>query len=220
MAEINVQTRDKDANLETLREEGKIPAVFYGPKEDNTPIVVNEREFIRVWEEVGGSAIVDLKGVGEDKEVLIHDVAWHPVKGNPIHIDFYCIERGKLLTVTVPLNFIGEATVEKEGGIVVKVMNELEIEVKPRDIPQSIDVDISVLTELSSSITVADLHLPETIQPAVDATETVASVTQAQEEKVEEEDRDIADIEIEGEKADGEEGGETEGGEEKPADSE
>ncbi|MBL4644600.1 MAG: 50S ribosomal protein L25 [Candidatus Pacebacteria bacterium] len=215
MIELNVQARDKKEKLDGIREKGKIPAVFYGPKEDNTLITVNEREFIRVWEEAGGSAIVDLKGIGDDKEVLVHDVAWHPVKGTPIHVDFYCIERGKLLTVTVPLNFVGVAPVEKEGGIVVKVMHEIEVEVKPRDIPQSIDVDVTLLTALDSNITISDLNLPETIKPTSEVTENVVSVTQAQEEPEPEEEREITDIEIEGEEnKESEEGEKTESTEE------
>lgn len=217
MLELNIRTRESDENVDTLRQEGQVPAVFYGPKEENTPIVLNTREFVRVWEEAGGSTIIDLKGVGEDKEVLIHDVAWHPVKDTPMHADFYCIERGKKLTVSVPLEFVGEAPVEKKEGIVVKVMHEIEIEVQPRDIPHSIEVDLSLLTELDSSILVSDLHLPETIEPTAEASETVAAVTQAQEEPEEEEERDISDIEIEGESKDeeGEDGGETENEEEK-----
>ncbi len=206
MLELNVQTRKSSENVENLREEGQIPAVFYGPKEENTPITLNAREFVRVWEEAGGSTIIDLKGVGENKEVLIHDVEWHPVKDTPVHADFYCIERGKKLTVSVPLEFVGEAPVEKKEGIVVKVMHEIEIEVQPRDIPHSIEVDLSLLTELDSSILISDLHLPETIEPTAEATETVAAVTQAQEEpEEEEEERDISDIEIEGESKDEEE---------------
>lgn len=215
MTELNVVKRDAETKVATLREEGQVPAVFYGPKEENTPITLNEREFLQVWDEAGGSAIVDLKGVGEDKEVLIHDVEWHPVKGTPMHVDFYCIERGKKLTVSVPLEFVGEAPAEKEGGIVVKVMYELEIEVKPRDIPQKIEVDVSLLTGLDSSITIADLNLPETIEPTQEVTETVASITQAQEEPEEEEERDITDVEIEGESKEGGEAAEGEGGEEK-----
>jgi large subunit ribosomal protein L25 len=205
MIELNVAKRDVHTNVTTLREEGKVPAVFYGPKEKNTPIVLDAREFVRVWNEAGGSAIIDLTGVGEDKEVLINDVEWHPVTGYPMHIDFYCIERGKKLTVSVPLEFVGEAPAEKEGGIVVKVMHELEIEVKPRDIPQKIKVDITLLTGFDSSITIADLNLPETIEPTQETTETVAAVTQAHEEPEDEEDRDIADIEIEGERKGAEE---------------
>ena len=196
MTELNITTRESDVKASALREAGKMPAVFYGPKEENTPIVVDAAEFTRVWGEAGGSTIVDLKGVGDDKEVLIHDVDWDPVKETPLHADFYCIERGKTLTVTVPLTFVGEAPAEKEGGIVVKVMHELEIDVKPRDIPHDIQVDLAVLTGLESTITVADLNLPDTIQPTAEQAETVVSITQAQEE-VEEEARDISDVQIE-----------------------
>jgi len=196
MLELNIKARESSENLETLRKEGKLPGVFYGPKEASTPITLETREFMRVWNEAGGSAIVDLKGVGEDKEVLIHDVSWHPVKELPTHVDFYCIERGKKLTVSVPLVFVGEAPAEKLGGIVVKVMHELEIEVQPREIPHEITVDLSSLTDLDSNITVEDLKLPASIEPTADLTETIAAVTQAKEEE-EGETRDIADIEIE-----------------------
>lgn len=195
MLELKVRLRDTNENVELLRKKGVLPAVFYGPKETATPIALELRDFIRIWGQAGGSTIVTIQGVGDDKEVLIHEVTWHPVKDLPVHVDFYCIERGKKLTVTVPLEFVGEAPAEKLGGIVVKVMHELEIEVEPRNIPHDIKVDLATLIDLDSSITVADLHLPATIEPNVEPTETVASITQAKEEV--EEERDISDVEIE-----------------------
>ena len=141
--------------------------------------------------------------------MLIHDVAWHPVTGRPIHADFYAIERGKKLTVTVPLEFTGEAPAEKLGGIVVKVMHELEVEVLPRNIPKEIVVDLSVLTELTSTITVADLGLSDEIEPTADPHEAVAAVSEAKDEPIEEAERDISDVEIEGEEE--EEGDENKG---------
>jgi large subunit ribosomal protein L25 len=211
MISLEVERRDVKTNVDDLRKNGLVPAVFYGAQEESTPITVNAAAFLKVWDETGGSAIVDLvlkdgtKAGADNKEVLIQEVALHPVTGVPLHVDFYCIERGKKLTVSIPLNFIGEASVEKLGGIVVKVMHELEVEVHPRDIPQHIDVDLSMLTKMDSRITVADLALPQEIEPTDASTETVASVTEAHEEPVEEE-RDIADIEIEGEKKEGEDG--------------
>lgn len=205
MKELNITLRDKEKNTDTIRAEGMVPGVFYGPKEDNTPVAFNAGEFVRIWDEVGGSAIVSLKGVGEEKEVLIHDVTWHPVKGTPQHVDFYCIERGKKLTVSVPLVFINEAPAEKLGGIVVKVMHELEIEVRPKDIPHDITVDLSTLVDLESAITVADLNLPAEIEPTDEPTETVVSITQAKDEP--EEERTIDDIEIEGKGKEDEEDG-------------
>lgn len=199
MTTLTIASRDPRASVDALRAQGSTPAVFYGPKEAATPVAVDTRAFMQVWERVGGSAIVDLTGVGEDKEVLIHDVAWHPTKNVPVHIDFYCIERGKMLMVSVPFTFVGEAPAEKLGGIVTKVMHELEVEVRPRDIPQTIEVDMSVLTDLDSSLTVAELVLPEGVTPTAEPTDTVLSVTEAKEE-ADEEERSIDDVAITGEK--------------------
>ena len=172
----------KDAKMNALRAEGNIPAVFYGPQEEATAITLNAKDFEKTWKEAGESTIVVLSGVGEDKEALIKDVQWHPLTDLAIHVDFYAIERGKLLTVSVPLEFVGEAPAEKLGGNVNKVMHELELEVKPSEIPQSIDVDLTALTELSSTITVGDLTLPPSATPTFELTDAVASVSEAVEE--------------------------------------
>jgi len=198
--ELHVQPRDTSVHAQRIREQGNIPAVFYGRKEASTPISVSKSDFTRVWARAGGSAIVTLVGVGEDKDVLIQDVATNPVTDEPIHIDFYCVEVGKKVTVSVPLEFVGEAPAEKLGGIVTKALHEIEIEVDPRNIPQYIEVHLEALTDLDSSITIADLHLPDEYEITADPTETVASVVLPQEE--DEEERDISDIEIVGEKKD------------------
>ncbi len=200
--QLNVAPRDPKVSAQKLRDEGKLVGVFYGPKEEATPVTIDMPEFLRVWNDAGGSTIVDLVGIGDDKEVLIHEVDVHPVTEKPQHVDFYCIERGKKLTVSVPLVFTGTAPAEKQGGIVVKALHELEIEVRPRDIPHEIEVDLSTLTELDSSITVGDLRLGEGVEPTAEAEETVASITEAKDEPEEEEERDISDVEIEGEKPD------------------
>ena len=106
----------------------------------------------------------------------------HPVKDLPIHVDFYSIERGKTLTLYVPLEFVGEAPAEKKGGIVVRVMHEIEIETRPRNIPQHIEVDLSKLEDLDSIIAVKDLDLPEGVVALADHEEVVASVSAQQEE--------------------------------------
>jgi len=172
----------KDAKLNALRAEGNIPAVFYGPQEEATAMSLNTKDFDALWKEAGESTIIVLKGIGEDKEALIKDVQWHPITDEVMHVDFYAIERGKLLTVSVPLEFVGEAPAEKLGGNVNKVMHELELEVKPSEIPQHIDVDLTKLEDLSSTITVGDLTLPPSATPTFELTDAVASISEAVEE--------------------------------------
>ncbi len=179
---ITVNITARAGGVDTTREEGNVPAVFYGPQEDTMSISVNAKDFEKIWKDAGESTIVILKGLGEDKEALIKTVQWHPITDEAIHIDFYIIERGKKLTVSVPLEFVGEAPVEKLGGVVTKVMHELEIEVRPSELPQNIVVDLTKLVDLQSTITVADLDLPESATTTLESNDAIASVSEAVEE--------------------------------------
>lgn len=195
---INLKVKKRDISEKTPSE--SIPAVFYGPKEKSTSVMVDLKTFEAIWKQAGESSIISLEGVGEAKESLIHDVQVHPVSGSPIHVDFYVIERGKKLTVKVPLEFVGESLAVKNlGGTLVKALHELEIEVLPRDLPQYIEVDISVLNDFDSHISVADLSMPEGVTALFEPNESVASVSAPKEEEIEEgsSDIDMESIEVE-----------------------
>ena len=100
MLTLSVEKRDSKSKPEILRKNGKIPAVFYGPKEKSTSIVVPTIEFKKVWKQAGESAVIVLKDGTNEHEVLIYDVDVHPVSGEPRHADFYVIEKGKKVTVS------------------------------------------------------------------------------------------------------------------------
>jgi large subunit ribosomal protein L25 len=200
MLTIEFQNRDTKASPTALKKSGKIPAVFYGPKEKSTPILVKESEFKKVWKEAGESSIIVLKSGGEEHEALIHDVDTHPVTDVPRHVDFYVIEKGKKLEVSVPLEFVGvSAAVKDQGGTLVKVMHELAIEALPKDLPRDIQVDISLLTGLDSQILVKDLKLPAGVELKVEPEDVVAAISVAKDEP-EEVISDISAIEVVGAK--------------------
>ncbi len=180
--QIKVTITTREGNPNSVRAEGGVPSVLYGPQEEAMAISVNAKEFTKIWADAGESTIVVLSGVGEDKEALIKGVQWHPLTDEAMHIDFYVIERGKKLTVSIPLEFVGEAPAEKINGVVTKIQYELEIEVRPSDIPQSIEVDLAKLVDISSVITVADLKLPESAETTLESTDPIASVSEAVEE--------------------------------------
>ena len=180
--ELNVEKRDLSENLDKLREEGFVPAVAYGPVDEPIHIKFPINEFLRVWKEAGESTIIDLKGLDDEKEVLIKEVQTHPVKETPLHVDFYAIERGKTLQLSVPLEFVGEAPAEKLGGIVVRVMHEIEVETRPRNIPQLIEVDLGALEQMDSVIKVSDLKMPEGVVAKTDADEILVSVAEQKDE--------------------------------------
>ncbi|OGZ07238.1 MAG: hypothetical protein A2942_03840 [Candidatus Lloydbacteria bacterium RIFCSPLOWO2_01_FULL_50_20] len=183
MITLNAELRDVKVNPKMIRRDGKIPAVFYGNGKESTTIAVDAPVFKKVYEEAGESTIISLKTPKETLDALIHDVALDPVIGNPIHVDFYVVSKDQKLEVDVPLEFIGVAPAEKLGGIVMKTMHEIRIEALPSKLPQHITVDLSKLVDMESSITVADLDLGDGVKPLVSLHDTVASVTEPQEEE-------------------------------------
>jgi large subunit ribosomal protein L25 len=201
MLTIQFETRDTKKSLPAERKGGNVPAVFYGPKEKSTPILVKETEFKKVWKEAGESSIIVLKNGGEEHEALIQDVDIHPVTGIPRHADFYVIEKGKKLEVAVPLEFVGVSGAVKDlGGTLVKVLHELDIEALPKDLPHHVEVDISLLSGLDSQILAKDLKLPAGVEMKADADEVVAAIAVAKEEVEEAPAADISAIEVVGAK--------------------
>jgi large subunit ribosomal protein L25 len=184
MLALEVKPR-KDESADTLRAEGSVPAVFYGPKEGATAVAVDARSLERVWKEAGETTIITLKGIGEDKDTLIHDVQFHPVTGALLHADFYVLEKGKKIKINIPLEFEGAAPAEKAGHVVVKTLHEVEIEVAPHELPQHLAVDLSVLVNVGDHITAAQIKLPSSAELITDSEEIVASVTAFVEEKEE-----------------------------------
>lgn len=185
--------------LESSRKEGKLPAVLYGGKEENTPLFVNLKDFRKVWSEAGESALIDLGVGGKAVSVLVQDIGWDPVKDIPVHVDFLAVEMDKEITATVPLVFAGTAPAIKEmGGVLVKVMHEVEVEALPKSLPHELEVDISSLVDFESQITIGGLKLPEGVKATAKEEEVVALVSAPREETVEDaETSSIEDIEVE-----------------------
>ncbi len=184
MLSLAIENRDVKAKLDGLRAGGKMPAIYYGPKEPSTPVAVSAVEFKKVWKKAGESSVIILKDTkGNEHEVLIHDVDIHPLTGIARHADFYVIEKGKKLEVTVALNFTGIApAVKDKGGILVRVHREIEIEALPKDLPHELVVDISALIEMSDVIKAKDIKLPTGVELKINPEEVIASISEAKEE--------------------------------------
>ncbi len=186
MLAIEVEKREMKESPETLRKRGAMPAVFYGPKESATAIAIDALKFDRVWREAGETTVIQLTGVGDAKETLIHDVQFHPVTSVPLHADFYVLEKGKKIKIKVPLKFIGVAPAEKAGHIVSKVLHEIEIEVAPAELPHDLPVDISGLANVGEHITAGQIKLPPSATLISHGADIAVTIIEFKEEKVEE----------------------------------
>lgn len=152
---LNVLNRKKGE-----KKAGMMPAVMYGAHANSTPLFVEKVAFTKALKNAGEATIVALTGDVKEN-VLIHDVQMDPVAWEPIHADFYVVEKGQKVNIDIPLEFTGDAPAVKLGANVVKVLQTLSVEMDPTKAPASIVVDLSKLVDLSSNVTVADLDLPK-----------------------------------------------------------
>jgi large subunit ribosomal protein L25 len=200
---LAVTPRDESINLETLRANGSLPAVVYGPAQKPLAITIDEKVFDKVRKEAGESTVLELTGVEGSIEVLIKEVDFDPVRQRVQHVDLYALEKGKEITTNVPLHFIGVAPVEESNlGSVTKILHEIEVTCKPANLPGHIDVDLTVLEAVSDKIHVSDLVVPAGVQIESDLEESVAVVSAAKQTPAEEDEAtettiDMTQIEVE-----------------------
>ena len=199
MTTLNAKKREsvsKKANV-ALRAEGKIPAVVYGNKEESTPIVLDTKEFQHAYKEAGESTVVSVSGLGDSKDVLIHEVVVDPVLGHPVHVDLLVVDSKTEVEVAVALEFIGEAPAEKQGGTLIKVLHELIVKALPKDLPHSLEVSVAGLESFEDQIRAQDVALPAGVTLVTEPEEAVALVTEAQEESEETIEFDASAVEVE-----------------------
>ncbi|HYC83519.1 MAG TPA: 50S ribosomal protein L25 [Candidatus Paceibacterota bacterium] len=198
---IKLQAEKRESfgkELAEARAAGKLPVVMYGRKEQAAPFFVDAKIFKKVLNEAGESSIVSLSTPEGDKDILIKQIDYHPVSGQPIHADLYAVEKGKPVRVALEIEFVGEAPAEKLGGSVVKVLHEVEIEALPKDLPSGLTVDLASLTNLDSQILVKDLKFQAGVTVITGEDEVIAAVAAGGEEVAEEPAAvDLSAIEVE-----------------------
>lgn len=158
MSTMQSKVRETDkTTLRELRQDGWIPSVVYGYKTENTPIAVKERDLIDTLRETGRNGVIKLEVDGKNVNVVLSDYQSDILKGDITHADFLSINMTEELEVAVAINLVGEAPGEKEGGTVQQPIWELTIRVKPSDIPEHIDVDVSEL-QIGETLLVSDIR--------------------------------------------------------------
>lgn len=172
--------KEKGKDTELLRQKGLFPAVLYGPEIDNLNLIVDEREFNRVFKKVGEASMLKLK-IDKEKEsrlVLVKDIQVHPVTDRLMHADFYQPILTEKVQSTVPLVFEGVApAVKEQEGVLVKNISEVTVSALPTNLPSEIKVNVEGLKNFNDVISIKDLDLPLAVEVLRRADEVVATVS-------------------------------------------
>lgn len=155
--------------VKKLRKDEIIPANVYGKKVKSLAVQVVEKELAPVFAKAGETGLIELDVEGERRPVLIHNVQYHPVTQQPIHIDFYQVDLKEKVVAKVPLQVVSEAPAVKDKlGVILNILSEVEVEALPADLPEKIEVDVKNLTTVGQTIKVADLKVSDKVKILTD----------------------------------------------------
>jgi len=145
-----------------LRRDNKVPAVIYGGGVDPVALVMEHNKVMHSLEhEAFYSHILTVKIDGKVEKAVLKDLQRHPFKPTILHLDLQRINESEKLRMHVPLHFIGEDVapgVKQAGGVVSRLINDVEIDCLPKDLPEYIEADISAM-DVNETMHLSDLKL-------------------------------------------------------------
>ena len=169
-----------------LRAQGKVPAVFYGHKNEPVKLFVDAREFLKVVEEAGSNPLFDLvirdNGETTTRRAMLKERQVRPVDVDVLHLDFQEVFMDEKIEVTVPIDFQGKPVGLDKGGAFQIVARELLISCLPDDIPGEIVVDVSGL-DIGHSVHVGEIPLPAGVIALQDKGVALATVAAPKKEE-------------------------------------
>ncbi len=177
---LNIEARKKENNLKTLRKQGFIPGVLYGKKIDPFIVLLNYKEFLKTFAKHSISSFVNIVSKEDSvngKTAVIKEIQKDPVTDNIIHIDLHEISMDEKIEIEAVVHFVGKPEGVKLGGILEPLMRHITIKGYPKDIIDTINIDVAGLG-IGDIIHVRDLNLGKNIE--IMAEEDAAIVTVAE----------------------------------------
>lgn len=175
--------------VKRLRRQGVLPGVVYGHKVESYPIQMDNHSTTQLMRKITPTTLVTLDLGGKKTKVIVRERNYDVVTGQLLHLDFLAVSMTEQLRAMVALELVGIAPVldEVPGSLLNHMLNELEIEALPNDMPERIAVDVTILATTDDVITVADLNLDDKITVLTDESEVIVSIAYVTEEEEPEE---------------------------------
>src|SRR3989344_5422491 len=122
---------------------------------------------------------------GEKIPAIVSDVVFDHIKGAFVSVDFHHVRMNEKIQAKVPIEFTGEAPASKKGLVLIRVLNEIEVEALPDKIPHRFEVNIGNLSDSGQDIFVKDLKTDPAVKILVHADSVIITVAETRKEKEE-----------------------------------
>lgn len=187
--ELNASKRTvRGSHVKRLRREGWLPGVIYGMGTESMALQLEMKDVSRTLSGLGGSTLIDLVVDGETHKVLLKEIQRDVIRRTPIHVDFLEVALDVRIKAVVPIELRGESPAVRDlAAVLVQAILEVEVEALPMDLPDRLSVDLEMLEEMDSTITIADLSLAEGVSILNEPEDVIARVAYQIEEEEEEE---------------------------------
>lgn len=151
--------------VKKLRASGRVPATIYGRQAKPQNLEVSSEEISDLLHHSASeNLLVDLSVENDARSkrlALVQEIQHHPLNGHVLHVDFHEVAEDEKITISVPVETVGEAAgVKTGGGSLTHVLLKLKIRSLPKDLPEQITIDVTAL-EIGKSV-----HLGEIVPPA------------------------------------------------------
>ncbi|XBQ15062.1 MAG: 50S ribosomal protein L25/general stress protein Ctc [Oceanicaulis sp.] len=188
---LNVEVRERTGKggARQARRDGFVPGTLYGGGQDPVSISLKNNELIKAINSGKLLAnMITIEHKGDKQTVFARDVQFHPVKDLPLHVDFQRVNAQDVISVEVPVHFVGEEQAEgiKRGGVLNVVRHAIEVNCPAGSIPEAIEVDVSGM-DIGDSVHISAVSLPENVTPTITDRDFTIATMQGSRALVEEE---------------------------------
>ena len=179
--DANIRNTKTKSDLNSLRDEGNVPAIIYGGEAQNEKISISKKILKSLIEKENFlSSIITLNVDGKPQKALPREIKYDIISDEPIHVDFLRIVAGIKVTIEVPVKFINHEKSPglKRGGVLNIVRRKVELKCPTESIPKELVVDLEGL-DIGASIKISAIKLPENVSPTITGRDFVIATVAA-----------------------------------------
>ena len=179
--EANIRDNSTKGQLNAIRNNGKVPAIIYGGKDENQKISISKKLLkILIEKENFLSNIITLDINGKTQDVLPREVKYHILSDEPTHVDFLRVLPGVKIKIEVPVNFINyeKSPGLKRGGVLNIVRRKVELKCPSEKIPENLVIDLEGV-DIGQSFKISSVKLDSEVSPTIQGRDFVIATLAA-----------------------------------------